>query len=54
MAALLDETIARYPDKPPGAWWIPARLGGTAPTPAEAEAIEERVRAEKAAKRDQA
>jgi 1-acyl-sn-glycerol-3-phosphate acyltransferase len=54
LAALLDETIARYPDKPPGAWWIPARLGGTAPTPAEAEAIEERVRAEKAAKRDQA
>lgn len=53
LAALLDETIARYPDKPPGAWWIPARLGGTAPTPAEAEAIEERVRAEKAAKRDQ-
>jgi 1-acyl-sn-glycerol-3-phosphate acyltransferase len=54
MATLLDETIARYPDKPPGAWWIPARLGGSAPTPAEAEAIEERVRAEKAAKRDQA
>lgn len=54
MAALLDETLARYPDKPPGAWWIPARLGGTAPTLAEAEAIEERVRAEKAARRDQA
>ena len=54
MAELLDQTIARYPDKPPGAWWIPARLGGSAPTPVEAEAIEERVRAEKAAKRDQA
>lgn len=54
MAALLDETIARYPDKPPGAWWIPARLGGSAPTPEEAEAIEERVRQEKAAGRDQA
>jgi 1-acyl-sn-glycerol-3-phosphate acyltransferase len=53
MAALLDETIARYPDKPPGAWWIPARLGGSAPTPEEAEAIEERVRQEKAARRDQ-
>ena len=52
MQALLDETIARYPDKPPGAWWIPARLGGSAPTPEEALAIEERVRAEKAAKRD--
>lgn len=31
MAVLLDETIARYPDRPDGAWWIPARLGGTAP-----------------------
>ena len=31
MAALLDETIARYPDRPEGAWWIPARLGGSAP-----------------------
>ena len=53
MAALLDETIARYPDKPPGAWWIPARLGGSAPTPEEAEAIEERVREEKAARAHQ-
>ena len=45
---LLDESIARYPDKPPGAWWIPARLGGSAPTPEEALAIEERIRQEKA------
>ena len=51
LAEMLDETIARYPDKPPGAWWIPARLGGSAPTPEEALAIEERVREEKAAKR---
>lgn len=51
MAALLDETIERYPDKPDGAWWIPRRLGGGAPTPEEAMAIEEQVRAEKAAKR---
>ncbi|HAN72443.1 MAG TPA: 1-acyl-sn-glycerol-3-phosphate acyltransferase [Actinobacteria bacterium] len=33
MAVLLDQTIARYPDQPPGAWWIPARLGGSAPLP---------------------
>ena len=50
LSALLDETIARYPDKPPGAWWIPARLGGSAPTPEEALAIEERIRAEKASR----
>ena len=31
MSALLDESIARYPDRPDGAWWIPARLGGSAP-----------------------
>lgn len=31
MSALLDESIARYPDRPEGAWWIPARLGGGAP-----------------------
>jgi len=51
MVELLDETIARYPDKPAGAWWLPARLGGSAPTPEEALEIEERVRQEKAAKR---
>jgi 1-acyl-sn-glycerol-3-phosphate acyltransferase len=39
MRALLDETVARYPRGAPdderGEWWIPARLGGTAPTPEE-------------------
>jgi 1-acyl-sn-glycerol-3-phosphate acyltransferase len=48
LTAMLDETIARYPDVEPGAWWIPARLGGSAPTPEEAAEIEERVRREKA------
>jgi 1-acyl-sn-glycerol-3-phosphate acyltransferase len=51
MAALLDETIDRYPDKPAGAWWIPLRRGGSAPSLEEALEIEERVRSEKAAKR---
>jgi 1-acyl-sn-glycerol-3-phosphate acyltransferase len=51
LSALLDETIERYPDKPAGAWWIPARLGGSAPTLEEAERIEERIREEKARKR---
>lgn len=52
LTTLLDESIARYPDKPPGAWWIPARLGGGAPTLAEAAVIEERVRQEKANRPD--
>ena len=37
MSTLLDETIAAYPaeEQPPGSWWLPARLGGSAPTLAE-------------------
>ncbi|MBI1349681.1 MAG: 1-acyl-sn-glycerol-3-phosphate acyltransferase [Actinomycetales bacterium] len=42
---LLDETVARYPATPPGAWWVPARLGGGAPTLEEAAEIDEQVRA---------
>jgi 1-acyl-sn-glycerol-3-phosphate acyltransferase len=52
LARLLDETIERYPDKPAGAWWIPKRLGGSAPTIEEAAAIDEQVREAKAAKRE--
>jgi hypothetical protein len=39
MEALLDEAQRSYPDRPRGAddsWWLPAHLGGTAPTPEEA------------------
>ena len=32
LSELLDETIHRYPDKPPGASWIPQRHGGSAPS----------------------
>jgi len=49
---LLDETIARYPDKPAGAPWIPQRLGGSAPTLEEARAAEDERRARKRAKRE--
>ncbi|MCC5947490.1 MAG: 1-acyl-sn-glycerol-3-phosphate acyltransferase [Nitriliruptoraceae bacterium] len=38
MEALLHEVQLGYPGgAPAGAWWVPARLGGGAPTPAEAE-----------------
>ena len=43
MAALLDTLQHSYPDKPDGpddAWWLPAHLGGTAPTPEEAAALD--------------
>lgn len=39
MQVLLDAAQAAYPDRPAGdgdRWWLPAHLGGTAPTPAEA------------------
>jgi 1-acyl-sn-glycerol-3-phosphate acyltransferase len=39
MEALLEEAQRSYPDQPAGdddRWWLPAHLGGTAPTPAEA------------------
>lgn len=37
VGALLDDAVATYPDgTPPGAWWVPARLGGSAPTPEQA------------------
>ena len=36
---------------PAGAYWVPRRLGGSAPTPAEARAIEEAELAERARKR---
>jgi len=45
LSQLLDETIHRYPDKPPGAPWIPQRHGGSAPSLEEAARIEEQRRA---------
>src|SRR3954462_5986826 len=41
MEALLDEAQRSYPDQPAGdddRWWLPAHLGGTAPTREEAAA----------------
>lgn len=52
LKSLLAETIERYRDKPAGAVWIPARFGGGTPTLAEAEIIEDQVRAAKQIKRD--
>jgi hypothetical protein len=57
LAALLDEAIAAYPpdEQPAGSWWLPARFGGSAPTPSAAADLDRdelRRRAEKrAAKR---
>lgn len=57
MNEMLEATVAAYPTKeqPPGSWWVPKRLGGTAPTLEEAatlDAAEKRERARaRAAKR---
>ncbi|MFC9687913.1 lysophospholipid acyltransferase family protein [Kribbella sp. NPDC056951] len=40
MAEMLDDTIRAYPEQPPGAWWLPAAYGGSAPTPEEADRLD--------------
>jgi 1-acyl-sn-glycerol-3-phosphate acyltransferase len=43
MAELLDRAQREYPDQPSGPddrWWLPAALGGTAPTPEEAAKLD--------------
>jgi 1-acyl-sn-glycerol-3-phosphate acyltransferase len=47
MTVLLHEVQERYPH-PPGAFWVPRRLGGSAPTPAEAARLEEAELAQRA------
>ena len=47
METLLDEAQRSYPQQPAGPedrWWLPAHLGGTAPTP-EAAAADDAIRA---------
>lgn len=54
MRAMLAELVLAHPsdEQPPGAWWLPASYGGSAPTPEEAAAMyaeERRLRAERKA-----
>lgn len=47
MSTLLAEAIAEYPQHEPGAWWVPAAYGGSAPTldrASELDAAEKRAR----------
>jgi 1-acyl-sn-glycerol-3-phosphate acyltransferase len=50
MTLLLHRVQQEYPH-PEGAYWVPRRLGGSAPTVAEAKIVEETERAERARKR---
>jgi 1-acyl-sn-glycerol-3-phosphate acyltransferase len=45
LSGLLDDAIRSYPQPEPGAWWVPASYGGTAPTLAEAAALDAEERA---------
>ncbi len=40
MSELVDRAQRTYPEIPAGVWWQPAHLGGTAPTPEEAAAMD--------------
>jgi 1-acyl-sn-glycerol-3-phosphate acyltransferase len=54
MAQLLETAQRNYPDAPTGPddrWWLPARLGGTAPTPEEAAAMDAAEKQARAARR---
>jgi 1-acyl-sn-glycerol-3-phosphate acyltransferase len=53
MGEMLDRTIAAYPadEQPPGAWWLPRRHGGGAPTLAEAAELDAAEQAARLARR---
>lgn len=51
LQALLDDVQRRHPDTAdpgPHAWWLPAHLGGAAPTPEQAKAMDDEERAGRA------
>ncbi len=52
MNKLLDETRVRYPEAPgDDPWWMPAHLGGTAPTPERAAELDAQEKLERAQRR---
>ena len=53
MSALVEEAVREYPaeEQPPGSWWLPARFGGSAPTPEEAARLDAEEKRERAARR---
>jgi len=56
ISALLEHLQRTYPYQPSGdddRWWLPASLGGTAPTPAEAAAMDEAERLERERAREE-
>lgn len=52
MQHLLEQVQDAYGPYPPGAYWVPRRLGGSAPTPAEAARLDAEELARRAAARE--
>ncbi|MEO6512126.1 MAG: lysophospholipid acyltransferase family protein [Nocardioides sp.] len=50
LSSMLDEAIREYPQPEPGAWWLPATYGGTAPTLEQAAVLDAEERAARAAR----
>jgi 1-acyl-sn-glycerol-3-phosphate acyltransferase len=53
MSQMLADTVAAYPadEQPPGSWWVPASMGGSAPTLEEATRLDAEEKRERARKR---
>ena len=53
MSQMLRDTVAGYPadEQPPGSWWLPASMGGSAPTLEEAARLDAEEKRERARKR---
>jgi len=51
LQGLLAESIAAYPQHEPGAWWLPASYGGSAPSPERAAELDAAEKRERAARR---
>ncbi len=53
MARMLEDVVAAYPaqEQPPGSWWVPASMGGSAPTAEEALQLDAEEKRERARKR---
>ena len=53
MSAMLEKAVGEYPaeEQPPGSWWLPAKYGGSAPTPDRAAELDREELRERAAKR---
>lgn len=55
MSKMLVDAVSAYPshEQPPGSWWVPASMGGSAPTPEEAARLDSAELRERLRKRNQ-